>query len=265
MSDENNMAAVIAAARQSVGITMVPGLDHAAYVPTPEKGHIEDLQKYFGSPRRKSGTVVVFDAGSFNEIVDANADTGTPRVYVNRDVASPSIIGILNDHGENPGWRDLRVQLEFRQTPQWQKWRAMDGKMVGQADFAEFIEENLADLAQPTGAEMLEIVTYLQATRSTEFKSGIRLSNGNLQFVNVENTTAKVGAGQIEVPEKFELAITPFQGLPLFAVPARFRYRLNGGVLTMGLKLERIENLMNQVLGEAMSQITCPNIVEGRP
>jgi len=265
-SHPGDMAAVIQTAQTAIGF-MPMEVPNAVYLPKAAEGRIEDLQRFLPTPRRKAGTITVFDAASFNAMVAENTDAGPATVYVDRDVNSPAIIAVLNDHGleAGPGWRDFRVQIEFRQTPQWKKWRAMDGKMVGQAEFAEFIEDNIADIAEPVGAEMLEIVTYLQATRTTDFKSGVRLSNGNVQFVNIENTEARVGAGRVEVPEQFKLAITPFQGLPLFAVPAKFRYRLNDGKLTMGLKLERIENLMNQVLNETVSQITSENIIQGKP
>ena len=214
----------------------------------------------------------MFDAVSFNNVMDQNWDAGFHTVYIDRDVNAPAIIGVMNDNGSHEGeaigrlgWRDFRVQIELRQTPQWRKWRAMDGKMVSQTEFSEFIEDNLADIDTPTGAEMLEIVTYLQATRTVSFKSGVRLSNGAIEFVNKEDIDAKVGAGKIEVPERFVLALTPYQGLPLYSVPARFRYRLTDGKLTMGLKLERIENLMNQVLDEVIKGISCPNIIYGKP
>ena len=273
---EQNMADVIEAARVGVEPKPLPGIDNAVFVPLAHEGRIEDLQHFLPNPRRKKGTITVFDAGSFNAVMDQNAGAGIHTVYIDRNVDAPSIVGIMNDHGSVPetqqtsaleilGWRDFRVQIELRQTPQWKKWRAMDGRMVSQLEFAEFIEDNLADIDTPTGAEMLEIVTYLQATRTVKFESGMRLSNGSIQFVNKDDIEARVGAGKIEVPETFKLALTPYQGLALYSIPARFRYRLSEGKLVMGLKLERVENLMNQVLDEITGGISCPDIIYGKP
>lgn len=259
-------ADIIAAARAGVEPKHLAGIENAVFFPLRDEGRVEDLQKFQPSPRRKTGMITVFDAASFNNVMEQNPDSGFHTVYIDRDVNAPSVVGVMNDHGNcGLGWRDFRVQIELRQTPQWRKWRAMDGKMVPQTEFAEFIEDNLADIDTPTGAEMLEIVTYLQATRTVSFKSGVRLSNGAVEFVNKEDIEAKVGAGKIEVPERFVLALTPYQGLPLYSVPARFRYRLTDGKLTMGLKLERTENLMNQVLDEVIKNISCPNIIYGKP
>lgn len=262
----DELAAVIAAARAGVDPKSLPGIDHAVFVPLSSEGRVEDLQRFLSAPRRKTGVITVFDAASFNAVMWQNPDSGVHAVYIDRDVNAPAIIGVMNDHGDAClGWRDFRVQIELRQTPQWKKWRSMDGKMVPQTEFAEFIEDNLADIDTPTGAEMLEIATYLQATRTVSFKSGVRLSNGAIEFVNKEDIDAKVGPGKIEVPERFVLALTPYQGLPLYSVPARFRYRLTDGKLVMGLKLERIENLMSQVLDEVISKIECPTIIYGKP
>lgn len=263
--NKNDMQAVIEAARLGVTPTPVAGVDNLLFVPMDSDARICDLQEYTATPRRKSGVITVFDAGSFNAVMDANKDSGTHTVYIDRSLEAAAIIGVMNDNGETKGWRDHRVRIELRKTPQWQKWLTMDGKMVSQTEFAEFIEDNLDDIAEPEGARMLEIVTYLQATRTVDFKSGVRLSNGQIQFENKENIEAKVGIGQIAVPETFKLAITPYQGQPLYSVPARFRYRLNDGKLTMGLKLQRIENLLEHVLDSVISGISCENVIYGRP
>ncbi|HUN01074.1 MAG TPA: DUF2303 family protein [Halothiobacillus sp.] len=267
MTEKYDFQALIDASREGVRPSPVDNHENLLFLPLGNNGsgQVFDLQNYAGTPRRKCGSIIVYDAASLNAFIEANKDAGTVAVYIDRDITNPKIIAVLNDHGVTPGWRDLRATIELRKTPQWVKWQNMDGKMVSQTEFAEFIEDNLQDIAEPEGATMLEIVTYLQATRTTDFKSGVRLSNGNVQFVNVENTEAKVGAGKIEVPETFKIAVTPFLGLALFAIPVRFRYRISDGKLTMGLKLQRIENLMNQVLDDVIKDISCANLIYGRP
>jgi uncharacterized protein YfdQ (DUF2303 family) len=162
----------------------------------------------------------------------------------------------LNENGvSGPGWGDFRVKIEFRRTPQWAKWLAMDGRMSDQTTFAEFIEDNLTDISDPPGTMMLEIASYLQATKSTNFKSGIRLQDGNVQFQNMEDTQAQVLSGQIAVPETFTLAISPVSGVDPYAVPVRFRYRIQDGKLRLGFKLQRIEDLMGQIIDAIVTQI----------
>ena len=204
--DHTEMQAVIDTAKTATGpVTLYEGPEFAkVYIPghgtIPGKIESVDLSATLPKPARKRGVITVFDAASFNQVIADNSDAGDIAIYIDRDVTNPAVVAILNGNGKNgPGWSDMRVKIAFRKTPQWVKWQAIDGKMLPQVDFAEFVENNLEDIADPPKADFLEIVTYLQATRSVDFKSGIRLSSGAVQFQNLESLDAKVGAGQIAV------------------------------------------------------------------
>jgi uncharacterized protein YfdQ (DUF2303 family) len=225
----------------------------------PRNGKILSFssEPFEASPSRKRGTIDVFDVGSLNLAIAANReDSCNVVVYIRTDVNDPSIVAILNDHGPNgPGWRDFRVAVKFQHTTQWSKWLALDGKMVDQETFAEFIEDNIADIDDPPGAVMLEVASHIQATRTGNFRSARSLSNGTVQFQNVEDIDTRVGASSFDVPEKFTLALAPLMGTPLYRVPARFRYRLNNGKLTLGFKLQRVEDLMKQIFDDFAASI----------
>lgn len=251
---DDNIKAVIDAARLGVAATKIETVGTKAHymLPNIDGANIEivDLETGLPAPVRKRGTVQVFDAASFNALLTAN-EGGNATIYVNRDVDAPAIVAVMNGNGDTgPGWGDFRVEILFRFTSQWKKWKAIDGKMMAQLAFAEFIEDNLGDVVSPVGAEMLEIAQYLSATRSVDFKSGIRLSDGTIQLTNIESTDAKVGAGQKAVPETISLGIAPVFGLPPFKIDARFRYRIEGGKLQLGIKLQRIEDIMAEVVND---------------
>jgi uncharacterized protein YfdQ (DUF2303 family) len=234
------------------------------YVPSADgDGEIKhiDLEPTLPAPSRKKGTVTCFDVASFNQLIADNSDAGNISIYLDRNPVKPAIVAVLNGHGKPAdgksatGWGDFRVQIEFRKTPQWLKWSGIDGKMMPQVEFAEFVENNLADIVEPPGATMLEIATYLQTTRSVDFKSGIRLSSGAIQFQNLESLDTKVGAGNIEVPEMLTLGLQPFIGSGGYKIPTRFRYRLNDGKLTLGIKMQRIETMMDELIETLIAKI----------
>lgn len=265
MMDENDMQSVIAAAREGVApVLQTPG----NLVFSPQTRDFVSLEAFLPAPTRKRGTVTVYDAASLNMVIADNSDAGNVVIYLDRDLNNPRIVAVLNDCGANgPGWRDFRAEIAFRQTPQWQKWKAIDGKMMPQASFAEFIEENLSDIADPPGASMLEIVTYLEATRTVNFKSAVRLSNGAIQLHNAEDIDAKVGSGRIEVPETFTLGLRPFLGTEPYSIPARFRFRIQDGKLHLGFKLQRVEDLMQQLIDDVVAKIergANVSIIEGK-
>lgn len=253
---EDNMRVVIEAARLGVAATKLEAVGSFAHYALPTTNGVLlgkiSLEEGRGVPFRPRGTVKVFDAASFSAILDANQEAGEIAVYVNRDAKEPAIVGVLNGNGiSGAGWGDFRVEIAFRPTPQWTKWKAIDGTMMPQTQFAEFIEDNLEDVVDPVAGQMLEIATYLQATRTVNFKSGLRLSSGLIQFINEQSEDAKVGSGKIDVPETITLALAPVFGLPPYRIPTRFRYRLSqDGKLTLGIKMQRVDDLIATIVQE---------------
>lgn len=258
--DVDNMQAVIDAARKGQDPVKLAEGSHFQVVYTAEHGvQTIDLQKFKTIPFRKTGAVMVFDAESLNKILIDNAVAGATTVYVNPDADKPAIVAVINGNGTaGPGFGDFRVSIGFRPTPQWLKWKAIDGKLLPQAEFAEFVEDNLADIATPDGATMMEIVTYLQATRSVDFKSGVKLGNGAVQLTNNESVDATVGAGNIAVPDMFKIGLSPVFGVAPFEVPARFRYRIQDRRLLLGIKLQRIEDVMATIIKDIEAEIVLP-------
>lgn len=264
--------ALIEAARlgvQTAPVSVGVGSSNLLFVPLAGESKVIDLQQYVSQPRRAGGTITVFEADSFLAAFQAMTDgtTGPALIYVDKQVTRPSITAVLNEHSAAaPGWRDHRVHLHFRETSQWAKWKSIDGKMLDQVEIAEFVEDNMADIASPSGAEMLEIAQYFSASRKAEFKSVQLLSSGAYEMVNAENVEAKVKSGRVEVPAEFELGIAPYEGVDPFKVPVRLRYRMPDGKLQLGIRLQRVEELVKAVLEDALKKIgDVAPIIYGQP
>lgn len=73
-------------------------------------------------PARPKGVVLVNDADSFARAVTQRTLGGvTPVLYA--DESTMDLVAVLNDdHGDEPGWRDYRVVLKLRPTPEWERW-----------------------------------------------------------------------------------------------------------------------------------------------
>jgi uncharacterized protein YfdQ (DUF2303 family) len=258
--DVDNMQAVIDAARTGYELVTLASDPNYKIIYTPTHGvQTVSLEKHNATPARKTGAVVVFEAESLNRMLADNAIAGATTIYVNPDAEKPAIVAVVNGNGSaGPGFGDFRISIGFRPTPQWTKWKSIDGKLLPQSDFAEFVEDNLGDIATPDGATMMEIVTYLQATRSVDFRSGVKLGSGATQLTNNESIDATVGAGNIAVPDMFEIALSPVFGVTPFKIPARFRFRIEGGKLKLGFKLQRIEDVMAQIIRDIEGEIVLP-------
>lgn len=231
-----------------------------------------DLDKYRERPRRLTGDVAVHDADSF---VNYLTKHGLPETEIYADVPRGQLIAVINAHqgvgatddpdllaadavaaDEGAGWGDHRLTLALQQTPAWKAWAAFDRRMIGQVDFAEHIEERLADIVTPPGADMLELAQTFQATRTVAFESSKRLSNGQTQLGYRESEDATAGKkGQLQIPERFELALRPYEGTDPYKVTARLRYRINGPTLAIGYLLDRPDEILRAAFLDIVTDV----------
>lgn len=286
MSTEDNeiQAAIEAGLAQAephqLGMT---GRFYSVTVPAGAGNKVIDLEelldKYRHRPRRKTGTVVVHDADSFATYHEKH---GVPESELYADLETRSIVAVLNAHGPSEGdpaghvaddvaagWGDHRVQLQLKFTPAWNAWAAKDRKMMTQLAFAEHIEDQVADIIKPAGADMLEIAQTLSVNRDVKFESSQRLSTGERKLAYRENDDAKAGKrGELAIPERFELGLVPFEGGTGWEVAARLRYRIENGALMLGYYLDRpddiLRNAFNAIREDIASQ-TGARVLSGKP
>jgi uncharacterized protein YfdQ (DUF2303 family) len=267
--DASGLHAVIATARQSVDPTPLPV--GVVYAVRDSSGGTTTIDltgdKYRDTPARKAGTTKVWDAPSFTGYFTKHSD---PASDVFADPERLTITGVLDaDTKDGARWAQHRVVLELRKTKAWQAWSTLDGQLMDQERFAEFLEDHLAELVSPPAAEMLEIAQSLQAASKVDFKSSVRLATGQRQLAYEETTTAKAGQkGQLTIPETFEIGLVPFEGSAPYRLTARFRYRINGGALQLAFRLDRPEDTLRAAFGdvvESVQESMQPLIMTGSP
>lgn len=237
MSDRTEVDAAAELASEPAVYPVAEGVDTIVY-PPEWTVHTLDHERLFDKPRRAVASVVVRDAAGFGAAVEQRKFQ-TVSLYA--DDESMALTAILNDdHGTVAGWRDNRVSLSLRKTPEWSHWKERDGRMLDQKEFALHVEDGLKEIIDPAAADMLDLAQTFQATTSAKFKGGQRLATGERQFVYEEEIDAAAGkAGQVAIPETFTLRVAPFYGSPTVDITARFRFTLRANVLTLGYKLDR--------------------------
>lgn len=207
------------------------------------------LEPSFSQPERSSGLVCVHNAASFAAAV-GQRQVGPLFPVVYADEGTLDLVAVLNDdHGEVPGWRDYRVRLTLRRTPEWEAWRNLDkatcnGAFLNQEAFAEFVEDHLGEIVAPSAADMLEMAQTFHATTSSKFRQGARLRDGRRQFVFEEDVDAKAGeTGSLEIPGTVRIKVRLFVGGTPVETTARLRWRLREAKLTFGFKLDAPDEL----------------------
>jgi uncharacterized protein YfdQ (DUF2303 family) len=244
---------------------VVPG---EVYAVTDRGGvhHVLDLEHLLENPRRKTGRYQPATIKAFSDYVVTHAGLGT-SIWIDRP--SASITAIIDDHTEHtPGWGNHRATVALQRTPEWKHWLAADGHYVGQEAFAEHLQDGIEEIRVPDAATMLEIAQSIQGRTNADWKTGTRLDNGEVQFAYQEEVQAGAGrSGQLEVPQEFELAVAPFYGEQPAPITARLRYRIKEGVLRIGYKLNRPDDLELQILGEIETRLSesFTHVYQGTP
>lgn len=232
-------------------------------VVTPEgcERDVIDFEPMHPRPRRAKGTVVVATVDSFCNLVaslsggfagTAGADNVT-RVYADE----AGVIAVLNDNDAGrPGWCDHRVYLPFTADNRYGAWVQASGRMMEQVAFAEFIEDNVEAVNQPTGADMLELAQSFRASRNATFSSDKRLKSGQTQVTYQEVLEASAGkAGNIEIPDELLLVVPILKRGPAQQVRVKFRYRLHDGQLTLGVRIVSRDDVWQQAVDDAVEAI----------
>ncbi|WP_055585513.1 DUF2303 family protein [Streptacidiphilus griseoplanus] len=235
-----------------------PGKVYAWLTPT---GGVQKIDltgdEYRDTPARKTGTTTLRDADSFIAYYQKHADESS-EVYA--DAERLTVTAVLDAHqagADGARWGKHRAVLALRKTKAWEAWLANDTRMMGQKDFAAFLEDHLAELLEPTAAEMLEIAQSIEGTTKAQFQHGHRLQTGERQFAYVEETSATAGKGQLTIPETFVIGLVPFDGSAGYRLRARFKFEINrDGHLSLGYKLETPDDTLKTAFADVTTAIT---------
>lgn len=185
---------------------------------------------------------------------------GTGSLEVWADPTQNRITGVLDGLD---GWARHTATLVLRPSREWKEWTAVSGRLLGQTELAEFVEDHLSTIARPDGGLLLDVCQSLEATVGASFKSASRLQDGQRSLRYEETIEASAGRkGDVKVPEELTLVLRVFEGSEPIAVRAAFRFRISGGELRLGVKLldaDRIvEDAFNAVVSEIQPQVPVP-------
>lgn len=226
----------------------------APQVVDPDKVHVVadgvqvlDLDRFLESPRRKKGT---YHPATVSALIAYAKEHETEGTTIWVDKTASKVTAVINDHGQTPGWRGHTATLQLQTSPEWKHWLAKDGQYFDQEDFAEHLQDGIEEIRNPDAATMLEIAQTIQGATKADWRTATRLDNGEVSFAYHEQIEATAGRkAHLEIPQTFDLAISPFYGEAPFELSARLRYRIREGNLRIGYKLGRPHDVVVAVLG----------------
>lgn len=198
-------------------------------------------------PERKTGTAHVDTLQSFIDLTMRHA-TADSVIFADTNWRAPALTAVIDYHkveSADAQWLKHRVHYAFPLSEQWKAWVAMNGKPMAQADFAQFIEDNIADLSSPDALEVTDYEAKF-ATKIATPSELVALSRGlavRVESKAVSSVVLQSGEGEIvwdevhqgvdgkklKVPGLFMLAIPLFHMGEIQRVPVRLRYRVREG------------------------------------
>lgn len=218
--------------------------------------HVADIEHYLPEPVTPRGTVTVYDAASFVQVVRRYTADGTTLWARQPSTGAPvpSVTAVFDDHIDQygAGWREHRAQLVVRMDPDWQAWAAVDGNALDQVALAEFLTDQLHVIAEPRAADLIPAVTTFSTRRNLTFSQAMNLDTGETQFTYVEKGET---AGAENLPNRLTINVRPFYGCQPVVLEVWLRYRLREGKLTFTLQRIRPDRAQEAAWGDVCGQI----------
>lgn len=213
------------------------------------------------APREISGTAGHEEVDSFISHVNRFKDE---RSVVWANIKGVRLLAILdyhNAHGD-PRWGRHRAEYACPLSVEWQRWTGQSGKPMTQDAFADFIDANFADLANPSTdklddagcappAAVIQMARQLMIRTSGTFGRSINPTTGEFTFENkVENDTTST-----KIPRAFLLGIPVFTSGARYRVEARIRFKLSEGKPTFAFELYQADIIQRSAFDDVREQV----------
>lgn len=178
------------------------------------------------------------------------------------DFLSPKLSADTEDAGDQKtGWSQFRSEIVFRDSRKLKEWNRLT-EWTSQDDFANFLEDHLEDVLDPTGVDLLSIATDLEANSASSFKGKITLQNGDVRLDYQSDTQTSV-----EIPKQLILGIPLFEHGEKYRLTARLRFRVSGGGVSFRLLFTNLADAIDlefERITQVMEEKTESVILRGR-
>lgn len=221
-----------------------------ALVPASTHGTLVSLEKFLRNPLVTRAKVEARTPAAFIAYVGRFATDETAIFWWE---PSRQVVGVIDYHTPSEAHRrQHRATFSAQYTPEFAPWAAIHGRLMKQSAFAEHVEDNLHTIAEPPGADLLEMAQVFNVYRETTFRSVNRIKSGTVQLTYAEEDKP---SSNVSVPDVITLMVAPFEGNAPRPIKAQLRYRLDGGNLNIGIKLLDLERVIREAFMDLVKEI----------
>lgn len=204
---------------------------------------------------------------SVDSLVEYASRFRTDDTILFADIERNRIVAALDFHGPDKAAHvEHLATMDLPFSVEWKAWGDIDNKLMSQIAFARFIEENDADIAAPSGADLLEVIRDIHAVRTADFRQAVRTNTDAESFeltVDTE-TRSRSGNTKLELPKRFELRIPVYFGGETVTLFANLRFDIVENKLVLGVALHRAEHVrqavFKQIVQDAAGRIDVPAV-----
>lgn len=229
---------------------------------TPVKQFLHDKQP---PPDRRKGVASMQTLASFCDHVNRHkADHSAIFASYNRAAMGATLEAVLDYNSAGPEgearYCEHRTIYRFPFSQEWRAWAKADGESMSVGEFAEFLEDRIADVREPsiiTGEAMkdrieqmglkltgpagvLTLSRGLSIRVETKVGDHQKLESGESKVFFEEKHTDEKG-GALNIPSGFPISIPVFEGDDPYVVLVRLRYRKRDGTIKFSCHLSQLE------------------------
>lgn len=221
---------------------------------------LKDAKRFTDGPINPAGVMTLHTLESYAKAVMDHADD---RTQIFGDTEAGKIVCVFDflENGGCPfddkaimrprrsGWGQHSAEIVFRESRKLKEWRKTLESM-NQADFANFLEDHLEDIAEPSGQDLLAIATDLEASSSGSFKGRLNLDNGSVALSYQDELETSV-----EIPRHLTLGIPLFEHGDRYKLRCRLRFQIRSGSVTFRLLFTNVEDAKEQEFERIVQEI----------
>lgn len=257
MSDSTRQTEYEAAFNQGASTKMVrQNIEGIEHVLVPPGSTLQSMERLMPAPQRIKANPEFYDAAGFCDYTEEFKQPGT-RIFV--DQANWRFFTVFDFHApEQPAWGDHSASLKMNESPEWKRFKAVDGKKMMPQELAEFLEENLVYVAGPiAGADLLTMAQNLKAQLKGDLDIEHSTQSGLRRLLIKDDSVLKGQANKKELafPEKVDLHLRIFDNHSTYPIAVFLRYRASKEGVMFWFKIPDPQRIEEQAFEAVIKEI----------
>lgn len=259
--------AVLFAAGSAVNAAHAHPHDANASVFIIPEGYKTEAVRKPEHPTQQTGNAQFTSVASFCFYTNLHKRPNT-LIYANTQSQNPSFVAVYDDHhaydagiivdeGHSNGLfaehKQFRATLTLNWSEEWKTWNASNKTPMSQLEFASFIEDNIDDVIEPSGADMLTTILDFKTSSEGRFNTKANLHNGSVEFVYTD--TVSQASGTLTMPTQITINIPVIKHNAPQEILARLKYRVKDGKLAIWYEIIRAHRIEDVAIDTAAKDI----------